>query len=251
MDVRYLRRGKKKKINIKRLLLLVLFFCIIALMPTAYSSFFEIKLIQVKGNQNISTEKILSLISDYYGKNLLSVNSEEIKQIITSSVPIEQAKVDYKLPHTLIISVKERDIAAAIRYLSGFVIIDSKGHVVRLEPKLESYDLPVVTGLTIIEANVAKKIIVKEGRDSFDSFLNLINSLKDLSSELSEIHVDTKSNEVVVFNLYTLDGYQIVLEHLDDNKIVTIKEVLNDLRANDRGKGLIILIHETPVFRPY
>jgi cell division protein FtsQ len=52
-------------------------------------------------------------------------------------------------------------------------------------------------------------------------------------------------------NLYTLDGYQIDLDYLDDGKISMIEDILLDLRSNNRGKGIIDVKHDTPVFRLY
>ncbi len=252
MNARRLRyTRKKRKINIKRLLLLFLFFCIIAVMPLVYSSFFEIKAIHVKGNKTISSEKIIRALNGYYGKNLLTVKQEQVKQNITSSMPVEEVKIEYKLPSTLIVNVKEREISAAIQYLNGFVLIDSKGFVVRFEQKLGNYSLPIVTGLTIVDSKVAKIPVVEEGRASLDKLVQLISSLKSLSPELSEIHVTTKPDDDVEFNLYTLDGYQIVTDYLDDGKISMIEDILQDLRSNNRGKGVIDVKHDIPVFIPY
>lgn len=252
MNARHLRyTRKKRKINLKRLLLLFLFFCIITVMPMVYSSFFGIKVIHIKGNKTISSEKIMQVLNGYYGKNLLSVKEEHVKQSITSCIPVEEVKIKYKLPSTLIVGVKERQISAAIQYLSGFILIDSKGFVVRFESKLGNYSLPIVTGLTIVDSSVAKIPVVEEGRAYYDKLIQLISSLKTLSPELSEIHVTTKPDDDVEFNLYTLDGYQIVLDYLDDGKISMIENVLRDLRSNDRGKGIIDVKHDIPVFRPY
>ena len=103
------------------------FLCIIALMPLVYSSLFAIETIEIKGNRNIQTKEINKYIDYYIGKNLLTVKSYEVKQSIQEKVPVKDVKVRYKLPHTLIVEVKEREIVAALNYLNGFVLIDSQG----------------------------------------------------------------------------------------------------------------------------
>ena len=73
----------------------------------------------------------------------MTVKSDEVKQSIQEKIPIKDVKVRYKLPHTLIVEVQEREIVAALNYLNGFVLIDAQGVTVKLESKLESYSIPV------------------------------------------------------------------------------------------------------------
>jgi cell division protein FtsQ len=243
---------KNKKISTKRLLLLLLFLCIIAVMPVAYGPFFAVKNIEVTGNRSISSSEIIKSVSYLYGKSLLMVRQKEVVHRIMDSVPVQEVKVGYKLPHTLIIKVKEREIAAALPYLSGFALIDSHGIVVKLESSLENYSIPVVTGLNVTSARVADRPVVDKNPDAFRMLLSLVSSLSTFSAELSEIHVesDAGSNNGWTFYLYTLDGYQIYLGDFEEKKIPMIKDILDDIRKNGRGKGILDMSHETPVFKP-
>ncbi|AYO30356.1 hypothetical protein D2962_06740 [Biomaibacter acetigenes] len=55
--------SRKRKINKKRLLLLMAFLCIIAVMPVIYSPLFAVKNIQVLGNKNISSDEVIKVAS--------------------------------------------------------------------------------------------------------------------------------------------------------------------------------------------
>lgn len=244
-------KRRKRKINYKRLLLSLGFLCIIALMPLVYSSLFAIETIEIKGNRNIQTKEINKYIDYYIGKNLLTVKSYEVKQSIQEKVPVKDVKVRYKLPHTLIVEVKEREIVAALNYLNGFVLIDSQGVVVKLESKLESYSIPVLTGLNVVDAKIAQKPVFDGDLDHFETLLELIVLLKPISSELSEINLVVDENDDATFYLFTLDGYQVILGNFDSQKVKTLDKLLGDIRKKGMGKGLLDISHKTPIFKPF
>ncbi len=245
------RERKKRKISYKRLLLSLGFLCIITLMSMAYGSLFAVEDIHVIGNKNIATENIVSAIDYYIDMNLLSVKPEEVKRAIQETIPIETVNVRYKLPHTLILEVKEREISAALNHLNGFALIDTKGFVIKLTSKLENYSVPIVTGLKVVDAKVAEKPVCEENTVHFEALLGLIESLKPILQELSEINLVIDENRETAFYLYTLDGYQIFLGECDDKKITTLQELLMDIRKKNIGKGLLDISHNTPIFKPF
>lgn len=229
-------RDKKDNVSYKRLLLSLSFLCIITLMPIARRSMFAVRDIEVIGNKNIDTESIVSVIEHHIGANLLAVKPGEIKHEIQEIIPIETVNVGYKLPHTLVLRVKEREISAALNHLNGFVLIDSEGFVVKTVSKLESYSIPVITGLNTIDAKIAKWPKFEENTVYFEELLELIKSLKPILPELSEINLAIDEVYEVVFYLYTLDGYQMLLDKWDDEKTIILQKLLVDLRKKHRDR---------------
>jgi len=220
-------------------------------MPTVYSSFFAIKDIQVHRNTSISTDEILTALSNYYDTNLLSISSEEVKQALQATIPIKDVKVRYKLPHTLIVEVEEREIAAALHYLNTFALIDTQGVVVKSVTRLENLSVPVITGLKVVDAKVAKKPVFEENSMHYETLLNLLGNAKPILHELSEINLVINTNNEAVFYLYTLDGYQVFLGKWDAKKIATMQQLLADIREKNIGKGLLDISYNTPVFKPF
>jgi len=227
------------------------FLCIIAVMLIIYSPLFAVKSIQVSGNKNISSGEIIKAASFFYGKNLLMIKKGDVQKAISESVPVKDVRIGYRLPHTLAISVKEREIDAALPYLSSFVLIDTDGIIVKIVPKLDSITVPVITGFNVTHAALAGQPVIENNADSFKKLLELIPAISPMASELSEIHVDIDEGNDTVFYLYTLDGYQIFLGAYEDKKIAIMKQVLEDLRANNRGKGELNISGDTPVFKPF
>lgn len=243
---------RKKKINIKRLLLLLTFFCIIAVMPLAYGPLFTVKNIQVTGNKNIASGEIIKAVDVFYNKNLLMIKPKVVSATLMEKVPVKEVKVRYKLPHTLLISVKERQVAAALPYLNNFILIDQKGIIIKIVSKLDYLSVPVITGFDVTGAKVASKVKVSKNASSFESLLELLPDITSFSSELSEINTSVDEMNDPVFNLYTLDGYQIVLgSSWDEKKIALMKDILENLREKKLGKGKLDLSSSTPIFKPF
>jgi cell division protein FtsQ len=237
---------KKKKFNVKRLLLLALFLCIIAVMPLTYSSFFALEKIEVEGNKNISTSEILEALNCFYGENLLMIKKEAVKNAVTDILPISDVNVKYKYPRCLLVTVKERDIAAALPFSNKFALIDVDGIVVKIVPKLENMTIPIVTGFNIYNCQVARLPSIETKINSYYKLKDLLKAIKLISSELSEIHVT--DGEDTKFYLYTLDGYQVAIKDCSEQKINLLAKILKDLRKNNRGKGLIDITNDTPFF---
>lgn len=240
---------KNKKRSLKRLLLLALFLCIIAVMPVIYGPFFKVDKIQIEGNKNISVAAIQNTVESFYGENLLMIKKEAIKNAVTGSLPIQSVTISYKLPRTLIVTVKEREVAAALPYLNSFVLIDTDGIIVKIVSKLENISIPIVTGFKVVNAQVAKLPVLETNKKAYDDLLKLLKVIPDVSSELSELNVS--GEEKTKYNLYTLDGYQIALGEVTEQKIDIMMAILDDLRKNNRGKGLVDLTNETPFFQQF
>ncbi|TYP54939.1 cell division protein FtsQ [Thermosediminibacter litoriperuensis] len=248
----YRRNRNKRRIDIKILLRLLVLLCIITIMLTVTSSLFKLEKIEIEGNVSIPDSEILNSVNHHLGENIFMIKPALINEEIKQSVPVKEVKVKLKLPGTMVISVEERKIAAALSYLGGFVLIDSNGVVVRIGPELKGLMVPVITGLEISRAEKAKPLVISGDQSLLEKLKEVMKFLSPMNAELSEIHIE-KNREGVSFFIYTLDGYQVYFEEtgIEERKFAMLREVLEDLRKNGRGKGLIDLSQDMPVFRPY
>lgn len=245
------RNGKARKGRIKNLLLSMLFLCIIALTLVLGGRFFAVKNIKIAGNDTISSSEILDVTCIYYEKNLLRIKGETVKMLLTAVFPIKEVKVSYKLPATLVIEIEERKAAAAMDFSGGFVLVDDSGVTVAVKQKINGRQIPIITGFDILEAEVAKTPVIKGEEDHFNIAMELVGLLSYMSSELSEVHAEYDDGGDTVFSLYTLDGYRVNLGKFNPVKIAIIKDVLDDIRGNYRGKGVLDLSFDSPVFKPF
>lgn len=244
--------GKKRENNNKVLLRLAAFLCIITIMLVATSSFFKLKKIEVEGNSSIPDSEILEIVNRYLGKNIFTIKPALIGEEIRQAIPVKEATVRVSLPGTMVVRVVERDVAAAVPYLGGFILIDQSGYVVDVRTDLENLRLPIITGLEIAKPEKAKTIAIKDNQDLLEDLKNILKYLYSMREELSEIHMDYQGGESSFF-IYTLDGFQIYLEEDDigEEKFSLMKSVLGDLRNRGMDKGLIDLSKEAPVFKAF
>ncbi|MCG0274720.1 MAG: FtsQ-type POTRA domain-containing protein [Thermosediminibacteraceae bacterium] len=221
-------------------------------MLTATSSLFKLEKIEIIGNTSIPDAEILNQITHYIGTNIFMIRPALISEEIKQTVPVKEARVKFKLPGTMVISVEEREIAAALPYLGGFVLIDPNGVVVKIESELQGLNVPIITGLDITSPAKAKPIAINSDRNLTEKLMKVVKFLYPMKLELSEIHIENNQKGISFF-IYTLDGFQIYLEEddIEERKFILLKEVLEDLRKRGRGKGLIDLSREMPVFKAY
>lgn len=251
---RHIRRNnytKNKRPYLAKLLLLGGFLCIMTLMFNISNYIFAIENFEITGNESISSAEISNLLQGYIGLNLLDAKPLKIEEIVKDALPIKKVEASYKLPNTIILRVKEREAIAALNYSKGFVLVDSEGYIVKIVSKLESYSLPIVTGLDIKKAEIAKKPIFDKNSDCFQTLLETIKSVEAANMELSEINLSLDINKEPSFYLYTLDGYQVFLGKFESKKIALLPTLLEDIRDKGMGRGLLDISHDTPVFKPF
>ena len=154
---------------------------------------FELKAIQVEGNQKVSYSNILCLCPIKLGQNLFRINTEKIKKEILSEPKIECVQIKRKLPNQIIIKVKEKKPALLIN-LGNMYGLTQKGEIIPLD---ENLNLPVVSGIEIKKTKFYQKL-----RDQrIDLALSLRNLLattdKDILNLVSEINLKRKGNVVL------------------------------------------------------
>lgn len=111
---------------------------------------FEIQHLEISCDGQLTEERIREYTGLAEGKNLFEVRFEDIQQALGQVPVVESVLIERKLPHTLIVQVKERLPVARItgapaqRYP---FVIDRYGYV--LPPRQSSASLPLIKGLDI------------------------------------------------------------------------------------------------------
>ncbi len=176
------------KVKIIMLILIVLvavFLCTVRFIPI-----FNIKTIEIRGNEIVSKDSIIDLCGIDINSNLYGINKNHSINLIKSNAYIENVSISRKLPSTVIIEVEERKPLFVIQFEANFYYIDMHGNI--LDVKDHVQNLPVVEGFT---TDLSK---VKAGEKlSQDDSLNLnliyrileIAKMKQIDTQISEIDV--------------------------------------------------------------
>lgn len=163
---------------------------------------FTIKTIEVQINGSLSRSEVLDWAGVQPGLNLMQINLVDVRRRLTRMPNISTATVSRRLPHTLRITVEERQpIARIIPFsTSGHLLaqpvyyIDEKGMVMKPKPGERLKPLPIIRGVS--------HDFIREGerttRPEVLSALNLIR-ISETSSlkgelDLTEIEIQGRGN---------------------------------------------------------
>jgi cell division protein FtsQ len=192
-----LKQQRRKKANRRVILLLFIFFSLIVCVVYFQSPLSHVKTVIVNGNELYRKEELLSLIGITDSTNIWKVDEESIEQKLEKLPEIKSANVKIKLPHTVIIHVKEYKRIAYIVKEESYLPVLENGEILKTEKTTE---LPVSAPLLIgfSEGGVLEEMI-----------FNLQNLPEEVINSISEIHHKPKKTDAYRIILYMNDGFEV------------------------------------------
>ena len=104
-DVKKFIKAKKRKKLIKKWILIIIVLVVGGFIFITKAPIFNIKAITFKGNVTISSEVLLSGVSDRIGLNIFTVNEKDIKEEILKNRYVSTVNVKRKGINTLEINI--------------------------------------------------------------------------------------------------------------------------------------------------
>lgn len=244
------RDKKRKKIfrSLKIGTIIVLFITIT--LCTIYSPLFNIKAIQVEGNNKISETEIISLAQIQMEENVFSVKEENIRKKIKENAYIDKVKIVRKLPSTIVLEIEERIPAYLLEYAGSYVYIDKQGYF--LEISTQKLELPILQG-AISETStfiVGNRLCI-EDLEKLSTVLKIMelaeaNEIKQL---ITRIDIENKDNFILTIETKQKTVYLGDSTNLN-TKILSMKAIIEKTEGTP---GEIFmnkdLNDEYPVFR--
>lgn len=226
-------RKTRKAINIAvcGAILLVILITGIVLSLTV---FFKSEQIEVEGSAHYSNQEIIDASGLTLGENLFLSDKKTGEEKIKQALPyVEEAKIDIRIPDTMVIHITEAQPAYVIAQGKEFVVISSEGRVLERISK-NTYDAPVIKGCTLEKAEVGNAAQVKN--KNIMPILNEVTEVlqKNEFNGIREIDVSSTAN----ITLNYADRIQIVLGMPEDidYKIRTAQTIINQkLAQTDMG----------------
>ncbi len=178
------------------------------------SPIFNVKNIYVNGNQNISSDTIISLSGISINNNIFQIRKSDVKKNILQNAYIEDVEIFKKLSNTLEINVKERTVSFMIKLGEGYVYINNQGYV--LEVSNEKLILPIING----QATENSYLVPGNRLNNEDlKKLEMVLKIRDVaqSNDLGEI--------ITGIDITDDENYKIIFEN--ENKIAYIGDCSN------------------------
>lgn len=194
------------------------------------SPLFNIKKIEVKNNNKISYEQIVSLSSIQINDNTFKYSKSDIKNKIKENAYIEEVKVKRLLPDVFQIEVKERTAKLMLLFGNAYVYINSQGYI--LEISDENINLPIIKGYKTEEKDIVPgKRLCNEDLDKLSVVLKIIefSQSEQILDKITGIDIEDEYD------------YKIIMEneqkiaHLGncsmlEERILWVKTILNEIK---------------------
>ncbi|MCI6738692.1 MAG: FtsQ-type POTRA domain-containing protein [Intestinibacter sp.] len=206
------KKNKRRKIRINRLITLLLFVFMICFGIIVFikSDFFSLKYVKIVNNNILTKSDISQLSKITVGKNIFTYDLKKIKSNIEENSYVENISIKRKLPNSLIINVKEKDIMCALKDKNeNYYYIDKNMKYVDKIDEDDIKDRYPIVGMDFSYHN--KQINYKNKSDK--KYLNLL--MKNIKTQ----GLDKKVKAVDFF-----DDNQIDIDIDKNIKVVILKD---------------------------
>ena len=187
------------------------------------NEYFKVKKIVLKGNieENLNRE-ISTSLDKFYNYNIFSINSEEIKNILSNFNIISEYKIKKEYPSVIRIDLKKTNIIAYYYDKNQKIYIGNNGKKIK-KNNLKSKDLPSIEGQVDIKKflELKKKLINKGFKlNDFSKFYFFKSNRWDLLLK-NEILVKLSADDIE-FSLKLLKDI-IQSSNISDIKVIDLR----------------------------
>ena len=190
------RKAESHTIRWVILILVVL----VAVGGLVYGAVFQVRDITVQGGITIPEKEIIALSGIAEGMNTFSIDDDVVERNIESNRYLSFICVEKQLPDKIVLQVRERVPAAAVKYCGILYTMDNRGMVLE-----ESLDTEADTGLV----NVAG-MDIHDCRVGQTLMLNNASQMKAFTEVLVELKVMSALDRVKELDLSNMDNLFIV-----------------------------------------
>jgi len=192
------------------------------------TSYFEIKSLEVTGNNILTREHILKAAGMAPGLNLFKLDRDAVKSRIKADPMVKDVQVELDGLYNLKITLTERTPFLYAKVGTAFYEIADDGVIINTEGYGEK-DLPLVTGLNLETSRAGDNL---NGNDHYFIAQNWIKSLDSrILEQISEINFHSLQNPYLIL----ISGEKVFPRSLEDfkNRYDFLRALLDNLRKNN------------------
>ena len=157
---------------------------------------FNIKNINISGIEHLTEEQVISLSELNKNENLFKNSKSKITSNIKQTPYVESVTIKRKLPDTIDIQIKERKRSYMLKFVNGYVYIDTQGYI--LEISEEKLELPIISGYKTEEEKISEgNRLITEDLENLNNVLKITNSLEEIDVAKEIItNIDISNKEI-------------------------------------------------------
>ena len=173
----------------------------------------NVKAIQLVGNDYYMEDDILRMMSFQSGMHILKLNSQKSVQEISQLPYIKSVDVAYTFPNKVSVTIAERRPMGYVKFLDAYLCIDEEGYVIE-ESSQKRLQLPEIEGLSFTQFVVGEKLpltyheqlaVVREMVTILNKyeFTEQVDSIQ--VSNINQIHLYVNRLNVIIGNIRDFD----------------------------------------------
>ena len=219
-----LKQLRKRKANKRLILLLSLFFVLVACVLYFLSPLSHVQSVKVEGNRYISTEQIIRLSKVQKDRSIWKVDTDETVDNIKKNPEVKSASVVPVFPNSIKITVTEHTRMAYLSKGGKFYPILENG---KLLDELESGEIPVFAPVLVgFKEGKALKLLLTE----------LDKLPVEIQNAISEIHHAPTKTDPYHIVMYMNDGYEVnATSRTLADKMVHYPSIIGQLDPDVKG----------------
>ena len=245
-DAKKFIKAKKRKKLIKKLILITIVLVVGGFIFITKAPIFNIKSITFKGNVTISSEVLLSGVSDRIGLNIFTVNEKDIKEEVLKNRYVSTVDIKRKGINTLEINITEE---APVYYINNgieLLIINNDLEVLEEVDNIEGRNLVEIKGIDLSVKDDESRV------DEFNSYKNILtNFYPFISKNRESIYLSSLD----VSNIVNIIGYigNVEIFFGDDsdlyNKMENVYRIMLDDNINIAKGYINVSFNGSPVIK--
>lgn len=215
-------KGRKKKRGYGGVAIFVLLVLIMGtiIAYTLYSPYFNIKTIEVRGQDKVTKQEVLNLCGVYPGENIFRANLKKTSERIKSGAPyVETVNIRRVFPDKVVLGITERKACGALEYMGSYIYVDKNGVALELNTRRTPKSLIEIRGIP-----VKKFTIGKELKDCD------ISKLKSLLKILSMLDTELNNKNINYIDINDTD-YPNEVIILIDRRVIVIMGTIEELTS--------------------
>ncbi len=245
---RYIKKARRKRL-IKRIIFIIILIIIASGLFVTKSNVFLIKKINITGEDLITKDIIYKKVNEINGENIFFVKGSEIEKLLKSDPYVDKITIKRKLPSTLEINVKEKNVGYYVKNGNNYDIISSDLVLLEKSNELKTKDLIQITGLNSTNNKLGEECV----NTSDDK------RLKDFLSNLYDIKKANKTNnKITMVNVSNINKMKVYFKDIEVkvgngenlvNKMRTALSILEDKKLNFKNGYIDLSFDGTPVIK--
>lgn len=162
------------------------------------SSFFNIRKIEIVGNNKLTKDEAISLSQIEIEENTFKLSKNKIEKNIKQNAYVESVKIKRNLPSTILIEIEERVPTYMITFANAYAYINNQGYFVEISK--EKLELPIITGYATKEEDIQLgERLCTEDLQKLDDILQIMKAAEsnEIANIVTKINISDKQDYVL------------------------------------------------------